>query len=209
MTRRGQPDDVEIYGIKRAYDGFFKLDIVDFRYRRHDRAWSRRLTREVFRRAPTAAVLPYDPRRDEVVLVEQMRPPAIDDPAGPWLVEAVAGVIEPGESAEALVRREAREEAGLDLGAVEHLFDVLLSPGGSTERISLFVGEADTAGAGGLFGVAAEGEDIRAVVWPADAALAAIGTKVVTAPAILCLQWLALNRARLHRGWARAGARPA
>ena len=207
MTRQDNPRDVEIFATRRAYDGFFKLDIVDFRYRRHDRAWSRRLTREVFRRAPTAAVLPYDPRRDEVVLVEQLRPPALDDPAGPWLIEAVAGIVEPGESADDVVRREAREEAGLELGALEYLFDALLSPGGSTERISLFVGQADTTGAGGLFGVEAEGEDIRAAVWPAEAAFAAVGGKIVTAPAILCLQWLALNRDRLRRDWGGSGGR--
>jgi ADP-ribose pyrophosphatase len=136
-----------------------------------------------------------------VVLVEQMRAPALDDPAGPWLVEVVAGIIEPGETAAEVVRREANEEAGLEVGELVALFDTLLSPGGSTERISLFVGRVDSARAGGVHGNADEEEDIRVVVWPLDEACAMIGTSIVTAPAIVCLQWLALNREQVRRKW--------
>jgi ADP-ribose pyrophosphatase len=196
-SRRG----VELFEKRRAYDGFFKLDIYSFRYRRYDGTWSRRHQREVFERAPTVAVLLYDPARDAVVLVEQMRAPALDDPAGPWLVEVVAGIIEPGETAAEVVRREAMEEAGLEVGELVALFDALLSPGGCTERISLFVGRVDSARAGGVHGNADEDEDIRVIVWPLDEACAKIGSAIVTAPAILCLQWLALNRERVRREW--------
>jgi ADP-ribose pyrophosphatase len=201
MADRRSRRDVELFEKTRAYDGFFKLDLYSFSYRRYDGTWSRRHTREVFDRTPTAAVLLYDPGRDEVVLVEQMRAPALDDPAGPWLVEVVAGIIEPGETAAEVVRREANEEAGLEVGELVALFDTLLSPGGSTERISLFVGRVDSARAGGVHGNADEEEDIRVVVWPLDEACAMIGTSIVTAPAIVCLQWLALNREQVRRKW--------
>ena len=112
MSERRSRADVEIFNVETAYDGFFNLDIYDFRYRRFDGTWSRRHQREVFQRGPTAAILLYDPTHDTVILVEQMRTPAINDPSGPWLLEAVAGIIDAGETAETVVRREAEEEAG-------------------------------------------------------------------------------------------------
>jgi len=187
-------NEVEIFDVETAYDGFFKLDVYDFRYRRFDGNWSRRHQREVFQRGPTAAILLYDPVRDAVILVEQIRTPAINDPSGPWLLEVVAGIIDAGETAEAVVRREAVEEAGVSVNKVIPLFDSFLSPGGCTERISLFVGLVDSDGAGGIHGLDYEDEDIRVVVWPFEQAFGEIGGKIITAPAMICLQWLAMNR---------------
>ena len=200
MTKQLTRNDVEIFDVTTAYDGFFKLNLYDLRHRRFDGSWSRRHQREVFERGPTAAILLYDPGRDSVVVVEQMRTPALNDPDGPWLLEIVAGIVGPGESAESVVRREAEEEAGVTVGAIIPLFDSLLSPGGCTERISMFVGIVESDGAGGVYGLDHEDEDIRAVVWPFETALAEIGGKVVTAPAMMCLQWSAMNRDQLRSG---------
>ena len=206
MSERRGREDVEIFDVETAYDGFFRLDVYDFRYRRFDGAWSRRHQREVFQRGPTAGILLYDPARDAVVLVEQMRTPAIDDPAGPWLLEVVAGIIDDGETADAVVRREAEEEAGVTVRDLIPLFDSFLSPGGCTERISLFVGLVDSIGVGGVHGLDYEDEDIRVVVWPFDRAFAEIGKAIITAPAMICLQWLAMNRDRLRAEHAREGS---
>lgn len=198
MLERRSRDDVEVFGVETAYDGFFKLDVYDIRYRRFDGRWSRRHEREVFQRGPTAAILLYDPVRDTVILVEQMRTPAINDASGPWLLEVVAGIVDPDETAEAVVRRESVEEAGVSVRELIPLFDSFLSPGGCTERISLFVGLVDSEGAGGIHGLDHEDEDIRVVVWPFDQAFAEIGGKVITAPAMICLQWLGMNRDRVR-----------
>ena len=200
MIKDRTRDDVEIFDVTTAYHGFFKLNLYDLRHRRFDGNWSRRHQREVFERGPTAAILLYDPARDTVILVEQMRTPAINDPDGPWLLEIVAGIVGAGETAEEVVRREAEEEAGVSVGAVVPLFDSLLSPGGCTERISMFVGLVDSDGAGGVHGLEHEDEDIRTVIWPFDRAFAEVGGKIVTAPAMMCLQWLAMNRDRLRSG---------
>lgn len=200
MAERRGREDVEIFNVETAYDGFFNLDVYDFRYRRFDGTWSRRHQREVFQRGPTAAILLYDPVRDAVILVEQMRAPAINDTAGPWLLEIVAGIIDDGETAESVVRREAEEEAGVTVREVIPLFDSLLSPGGCTERISMFVGLVDADGAGGVHGLADEDEDIRVVVWSFEQAFAEIGKRIVTAPAMICLQWLAMNRKQVRSG---------
>ncbi|MEQ8695449.1 MAG: NUDIX domain-containing protein, partial [Bauldia litoralis] len=105
-------DDVDILEKTTPYKGRFQIDRYRLRYHRFDGAWSEPVLREVFERGHAAAVLPYDPVRDEVVLIEQFRPgPLAAGEASPWLIEIVAGIIDPGETPEEVVRREADEEA--------------------------------------------------------------------------------------------------
>jgi ADP-ribose pyrophosphatase len=160
------------------------------------------LTRELFERGHAAAVLPYDPVLDQVVLLEQFRIGALMAPGGPWLLEIVAGIIEPGETAAAVVQREMLEEAGCHLLALEPICDYLVSPGGTSERISLYCGRVDASGAGGIHGLAEEGEDIRvsAVSFAEAMALLASG-RLNSASPIIALQWLQMNRGRLRQTW--------
>ena len=98
---------VEILDKTVCYDGFFRLERYRLRHRLFSGAWSRVLTRELFERGHAAAVLPYDPALDVVVLVEQFRIGALEAPGSPWLLEIVAGVIDhPGETPEDVVRRQ-------------------------------------------------------------------------------------------------------
>ena len=76
------------------------------------------LVRELFERGHAAAVLPYDPVTDRVLMIEQFRIGALAAPGGPWLLEIVAGVIDPGEIPEEVVRRETVEETGCHLQKV-------------------------------------------------------------------------------------------
>lgn len=199
-------DDVEVLGRETCYSGFFRLDRLRVRFRRFDGSWSAPIVREVFERGHAACVLPYDPARDAVVLVEQFRAAAIDAPGGPWLIETIAGIIEEGEEPDAVVRREAVEEAGLALGALVRIGEVLISPGGSSERLVLYCARAEAPADGGVFGLAEEGEDIRVVVMPFADALAAVETgRIRVANAVIPLLWLARNRARLRAQWRRAG----
>ena len=188
--------DYEIVAREAGYDGFFRLDRLRVRFRRYDGGWSEVITREVLDRGHAAGVLLYDPARDEVVLVEQFRAPAVDAPGGPWLIETVAGIIEAGETPEEVARRETREETSLSVGALERIGAFMLSPGGSSECITLFCGRVDSRAAGGVHGI--DDEDIRTVVMDTDAAFAAVADgRITAANAVIALQWLALNRARL------------
>ncbi len=106
-------NDVEIIARETLYSGFFSMELYRFRHRLFNGEMSGEIKREIFERGHAAVLLPYDPVRDEVVLVEQVRIAAYDTSETPWLLEMVAGMIEEGESVEDVARREALEEAGL------------------------------------------------------------------------------------------------
>ena len=185
-----------------CYQGFFRLEKYRLRHRLFNGDWSPLLTREMFERGHAAAVLPYDPVRDEIVLIEQFRPGAIDAPGGPWLMEIVAGMIETGETAEAVVKRESIEESGCIITDLIPLYDFLVSPGGTTERIALFCGRTDATTADGVHGVTEEGEDIKVHVVTFDTAMTLLKSeKITAASAIIALQWLALNRDDVRAHW--------
>ena len=106
-------NDVEIIARETLYSGFFSMDLYRFRHRLFNGEMSGEIRREIFERGHAAVLLPFDPVRDEVVLVEQIRIAAYDVSESPWLLEMVAGMIEEGETVEDVARREALEEAGL------------------------------------------------------------------------------------------------
>ncbi|KAB7627568.1 ADP-ribose diphosphatase [Alkalilimnicola sp. S0819] len=190
-----------------VFQGFFRVDRYTLRHALFEGGMSGEFHREVFERGHSAGVLLYDPERDLVVLTEQFRVGAVDAPLGPWLLEVVAGMIEPGESAEDVARREAQEEAGCTVQELIPLFDYLVSPGGTSERTALFVGRVDAKGVGGVYGLPEEDEDIQVHVLPLDEALAMIESGGINAAMpILALQWLALNRDRVRRQWGAAEA---
>lgn len=201
MTPSFGPEDVQVIDISTVYDGFFTITAERLRYRCFGGGWSQEVTREVFHRGHAVAVLPYDPARDRVVLIEQFRAPARNAPGGPWIIEAVAGMIEDDEAAEEVARREAEEEIDCRLHRLHRLFAVMPSPGGCSERVHLFCGQVDSASAGGIHGLDEEHEDIRTLVLDAGEAIAAIGSRIRSGPAVMLLQWLALNRETLREAW--------
>lgn len=202
-TERGE-GDVEIRRIERPFVGFFALERHRLRHRRFDGSISGEIERLVFASGDAVTVLPYDPRRDRVLLIEQFRagPHARKDRL-PWCLEAIAGRCDATESLEATARREAREEAGLELGRVEPILGYYPTPALAAEHITSFVGEADLGGEHGVFGLASEHEDIRAFAVPRGEAMAALASgEVNNAPLAVSLLWLALNAERLRREWA-------
>ena len=179
--------------------GFFAVDKMHLTHRRFD-GGTETIEREVFLSTDATLVLPYDPKRDEIVLVEQFRAgPFRRGEVQPWSLEPVAGLIDPGETPEACAHREAQEEAGLtfrDLVAVPGGYP---SPGATAEYYHLFVGLTDLSGyrphAGG---VPEEGEDILTHVLSLDAALGLLETgEANVLPLAYLLTWTAAHRERL------------
>jgi len=195
---------IEITGREIAYQGFFRIDRYRLRHRLYAGGWSGELKREVFERGNAVGVLLYDPARDALVLVEQFRLPAHLAGFPAWQLEIVAGIIDrPGESAVDVVRREAKEEAGLAIeGDVLPIHRYLTSPGGSTETVALYCGRVDSRDAGGIHGLADEQEDIKVVVESYDQTMALLrADKIDNGFTITALYWLAANRERLRREW--------
>jgi len=190
-----------------AWSGRFAVDIIHFRNRRFDGTTSAVRTWELFRRGRAAALLPYDPWSDQVVMIEQFRLPALAAGFDPTMIEVPAGLCDPDETPEQTARRETREETGLIPDLTHPMLDVVLTPGGSDERCTLFAGrvrapQADTDGIAGTFGLAAEQEDIRVRVIPATQAIdRAIDGAYPNSVTVMALLWLAARRTRLQAAW--------
>ncbi|HEY0635764.1 MAG TPA: ADP-ribose diphosphatase [Gammaproteobacteria bacterium] len=202
--RRGpEQPDVEILERRVTHQGFFRMEKFRLRHRLFCGAMSEPISRELFERGHAAALLLYDPWRDTVVLLEQFRIGALDIPGGPWLVEIVAGVIDKDETPEQVARREAVEEAGCAVQEMEFICEYLVSPGGTSERISLYCGCVDSRGVGGIHGLAEEAEDIRVSVVPFSLVWQWLEQGTInSASPIIALQWLCMHRESLRQRWA-------
>lgn len=193
-------DDVEVVGRKTLYQGFFRMEECSLRHRLFDGSWSHVYRRELFVRGAAVGVLLFDPARDLVGLIEQFRVGALDNPSGPWLLEVVAGMVEEGESATEVARRELAEEAGIEEAELVHICDYLVSPGGTSESMSLYCALASLEGKGGIHGLDDENEDIYLHVISCRQALDALAAGLCNnAPLIIALQWLSLHHDRLCR----------
>ncbi|KZN46761.1 NUDIX domain-containing protein [Pseudoalteromonas luteoviolacea] len=181
------------------YDGFFKIEEYVFEHALFDGGVSEPIRREILERGHAVAVLPYDPNRDEVLLIEQIRIGALATRESPWLLECIAGMAEGSTDLEAVVRKEAEEEAGLTLNKLHYMRSYLSSPGGSTERLYLYLAQVDLQEyQGGTFGLESEGEDIKAHVLSFDDAMARLESEEIdNAATVISLQWLALNKSKL------------
>jgi ADP-ribose pyrophosphatase len=206
MATPPPPDEkAEVVDHVVAFQGYFKVGRYYFRHSLFQGGQSPVVRREVFERGHAAAVLPYDPQRDEVVLIRQFRAGTFVAGRHPWNWETVAGIIEEGETPENVVRRESVEEANLEIRDLVEIFTIMASPGASSETCVLFVGRADTTNAGGVFGLVEEGENILVKVMPFAEAQAMLARgDIDNVPAIISLQWLALHRDEIRSRWRQA-----
>jgi ADP-ribose pyrophosphatase len=185
-----------------CYDGFFKIKSFTLRHTLFEGGWSREIRRELFMRDDAVGVLPYDPERDEVLMIEQFRVGLLPRKPQPWVLELVAGIIEPGESVQDVAERESIEETGCPIDAVLPVFEYYSSPGGSSEYFYLLLGRVKTDGAGGIHGLASEGEDIKVHVFPLAEALRMMQAgEIVNAHTLIALQWLQLNKQSVLEQW--------
>jgi ADP-ribose pyrophosphatase len=197
------PDNYELIKREVLYKGIFCLARYHLRFRRYDENWSNTFSREILERSSAAAILPYDPILDQIVLIEQFRAGALkQSPDNPWLFEIVAGIFDKDETPQEIVIREAEEEAGCEILDLLPICDYFVSPGGSNEYLHLFIGRVDASNVGGTHGLPDENEDIRAFTLSSEEAFTLLQErKIKTSPAIIALQWLQLNRDWLRELW--------
>ncbi len=190
--------DYELTAKKSLFKGFFKIDLYQFRHKLFAGGWSGEISREILERGHAVAVLPYDPVLDRFVFIEQFRAGAIATSDNPWLMEIVAGVIDAGETTEAVAIREAEEEAGLQITQLIPLLNYLPSPGGMSERIYLYLGAVDSSEAGGIHGLETENEDIKVHCIDVDETMELLAQgKFENSAIIIALQYFALHKETL------------
>ena len=205
-------DGLVVDDVQTVWNGRFPLQRVTFRNRRFDGAMSHPRIWELWRRGRAAAVLPYDPITDQVVVIEQFRLPALAAGQDPVMVELAAGLAESGEDPESIVHREAQEEMGLAVDRLHRIGAFLLTPGGADEECTLFAARVavpltDHHGLIGYAGLVSEQEDIRVRALPAAAAIEnAIAGKYSNSVTTIGLLWLAAKRDWLRAEWQRDAA---
>ena len=201
LRSRLATDDATSLAIARPYLDFFTVEEHRLRHARFAGGESREIARAVFVTGDAVTILPYDPVRDVLLLIEQFRAgPFARGDVAPWLLEAAAGRRDAGESWEDCARRELAEETGLSARALHRIAGYYPSPGAVSEFLVSYVALADLGGAGGLHGLATEDEDIRAFVAPwAEVAATLEAGEITNGPLLLSLLWLGANRERLRR----------
>jgi ADP-ribose pyrophosphatase len=203
MTAQSYDDEngvleVEVIDRAVAYQGFFAIEKIQLKHRLFCGGWSAPITRELFVRGNAVAAIIYDPVHGLIGLVEQLRIGLLDSNRSPWCLEVVAGMAEIGESDEQVIRRELQEEAGVIPSALCNICEYYSSPGGTSEKLSLYCALANLRQAGGLFGLPEEHEDIRFSVFPETEVLPNIyNGDYANAATLICLQWLMANKQRL------------
>ena len=201
LRRGASADDIETLDTRRPYTNYFAVAEDDLKFRRFDGSFSRSVTRASFLGADAVTVLPYDPVRDRVLLVEQFRfgPHARGD-NNPWVLEPPAGRIDPGETPQEAAHRELKEEANLSIKRLIEIGSYYPSPGAWSEYLYSYVALCDLPSMEpGLGGLSSEDEDIQTHVLSFDAAFGLIASgEADTAPIILSLMWLAKERSSLR-----------
>lgn len=199
--KRTLKGSAEIVSRTRAYAKFFALDDIKIRHDRFQGGPQIEIDRAVFYGVDAAILLPYDPVRDRVLLVEQFRvgPLARGDQAV-WQLEPIAGLVDAGETPQEAALREAQEEAGLSLRAIEKVAEVYATPGNSAEFYYIYLGLADLPDKiTGIGGLDSEGEDIRSHLLSFDALMTLVESfEAANAPLVLAALWLARHRERLR-----------
>lgn len=200
LKARLSTEDMEIVQDKIVWNGFFKMHELHIKHRKFDGNWTPQLNRELFHRGRAAAAVVYDPKLHAIGLIEQFRVGAIDSELSPWCLEVVAGVVEPDESIDDLIKRELKEEAGIHEAELIPISTYYSSPGGCNEKIHLYCALADLNAAEGNFGLDAEHEDIYFHVFPADDVFRdMLQGRTNNAATLIGLQWLQLNYERLQK----------
>ena len=192
---------IEILDQQETKSGFLKIGHYKLRHSLFAGGWSNEIKRDRLQGLGAASVLLYDPKLDQVALMEQFRIGALETGKDAWLYETVGGHIGPNEKPEEVAHRESMEEAGCELQALIPISEFWVSPGISDERINLYCGIVDAEGLGGVHGLDEEHEDIRVCVMSAQQAINELyGGRANSTSIIIALQWLAMNRERLQHG---------
>lgn len=201
--------DLKVVKKEVIWQGYFRMVKYYFTHALFNGGTSNVIERELFERDTAVAVIPYDPVTDEIVLVEQIRVGTFEHDVNPWMIELVAGMIEEGEQSADVAKRELFEETGLSCQRLEKIMSYLVSPGGTSEKIDLYIAQIDASTASDIAGLEEEGEDIRTHrLSVADVIEQLSQSRFKNGVTLVGLQWLALNHQRIKQQWSSANHQP-
>ena len=184
----------EIINKKNIHNGFFKMNEYILKYKKYDGSWSKEVKREIFGGAMVSAVLPYDPVKREIVLIQQFRPGTIAKEFNNYLYEIVAGIIDSGEKAEDTAKRECLEETGCKIKKITPIQGYFPAPGSSESFYHLFLGEIDTFEGERVMGLESENEDILVKSYKlSDVKDMMEKGEILNGLTLIALQWFFLN----------------
>ena len=184
----------EIINKKNIHSGFFKMNEYILKYKKYDGSWSKEVKREIFGGAMVSAVLPYDPVKKEIVLIQQFRPGTIAKEFNNYLYEIVAGIIDSGETAEDTAKRECLEETGCKIKKITPIQGYFPAPGSSESFYHLFLGEIDTFEGERVMGLESENEDILVRSYKlSDVKEMMEKGEILNGLTLIALQWFFLN----------------
>lgn len=196
MTLKNTENEIRNHSSEVLSDGWAELSKHTFELKRRDGTWDKQ-AREVYDRGNAAVILPYDPSRGTVLLVRQFRLPAFLQGDRAPLIEACAGLLDENDP-ETCIRLETEQELGYRLGAVTRVYDIYMSPGSVTEKLSFFIAEyapTDRISDGG--GEACEGEDIEVLEMPLAEAMELVESGgIIDAKTVMLVQHLELETMR-------------
>ena len=179
---------------KILHDGFFKMNEVTLKYKKYDGSWTSSIKRELFGGAQVSAVIPYDPIKKELVLIQQFRPGTISKNVGNYLNEIVAGIIDVGENPESTAKRECLEETGCEVKKLIPIQGYFPAPGSSESFYHLFLGEIETFEGTRIMGLDKENEDILVKSYKIEDVKKQMKEgKILNGLTLIALQWFFLN----------------
>ena len=184
----------KIINTKNIHNGFFKMNEITLKYKKHNGSWSNEIKRELFGGAQVSAVLPYDPIKEEIILLKQFRPGTISKNYNNYLDEVVAGIIDPGEDAETAAKRECLEETGCIVKKLIPIQGYFPAPGSSESFYNLFLGEVETFKGERIMGLENENEDIMVKSYKIDEVKEKLQKgNIFNGLTLIALQWFFLN----------------
>ena len=194
--------DVEILDESVLSEHFFTLKQYKVKHSSFLEGDCPAVVRERLEGKTAVSILLFDPREDAIVCVEQFRIGLMGVADRSWSIETVSGFCDVAhEKPQEVAAREVTEETGCELQDLIEVGEFFVSPGSSTERITVFVGCVDSSKVSGVHGLAHEGEEIRPVVIPREAAVSQLFTELNSTSIIIALQWLQINLDELNQRW--------
>ena len=176
------------------YSGFFSLNKYEFIHQKHDGEWTDKVQREVFSGAHVSTLLPFDPERKEILLIQQFRAGVISRYDDDYLYEIVAGIIDKGENAEEAAKRECCEETGCVVKKITPIQGYFPAPGSSESYYDLFLGEVNGFDGEKIMGLESENENILVKSFKIDHVREMLkNNQIKNGVTLIALQWFFLN----------------